>query len=133
MNPLLAPLLPARAALSATLPRQLALPPGSLTHEQLQTLARLGRASLDAELERAAYAAMGRLIGGRRCPAAMAFCVARQAQLEAEVAIQRSWLTEMVAHWTAERETALSAGDGLAIEAATLMVELYTERAGAPL
>lgn len=64
-------------------PAPRALPPGSLTHEQLRSLQRLALATGDAKLHREAHRAMGAVIGGHRCPLAMAYCVEVQASIEA--------------------------------------------------
>ena len=75
-----------------SVPRHLALPPGRLTTAQLDTLRHLASITLDAQLERAVYAAHGAGIGRRgiSCPVAMAYCVEHWAKLERIVANQRS-------------------------------------------
>lgn len=78
--------------LPTALPRR-CLPPGSLTHEQLLGLRRLALATGDAKLHRAAHKAMGAVLGGVKCPIAMAECVAVQAELEGQV--QRAQVGEL--------------------------------------
>lgn len=134
---LLALLLPARAALPATLPA-LALPPGSLTHEQLLTLRRLASINNDAELLRNVYHAMGAVIGGRRCAKAMAICVDRQARIDASIANARaaraahsSWLTEQLEQIRVDLETARAAGNAAHLESMAILAEQFDVRLAA--
>lgn len=78
-----------RSALPTAFPT-LALPPGSLTHEQLQSQLQRAHDTGDLMWALDVRKASGRIIGGQRCPHAMARCVDRQAELELTAALTRS-------------------------------------------